>query len=74
MLRIRIAVSGAARRMWRAATAPFMLGMREIHHHHLRAEFGGQFHGLDVRRSASPTTRIAGSSSSMRRKPRRTRL
>ena len=46
MLRIRIAVSGAVRRMWRVATAPFMLGSREIHHHHLRLKFGGKLHGL----------------------------
>src|SRR5664279_824701 len=63
ILRIRMAVSGAVRRMWRAATAPFMLGM---------AKSMTTTRGRSSRASctawwpssASPTTLIAGSSSS----------
>ncbi len=41
-----MAVSGAVRRMWRAATAPFMLGMAKSMTTTLRPEFGGQLHRL----------------------------
>src|ERR1035441_1398573 len=73
MLRIRMAVSGAVRRMWRAATAPFMLGMAKS----MTTTLGRSSAASCTAwwpSSASPTTVIAGSSSSMRRKPRRTRL
>src|ERR1035441_751306 len=73
ILRIRMAVSGAVRRMWRAATAPFMLGMAKS----MTTTFGKSSAASCTAwwpSSASPTTVIAGSSSSMRRKPRRTRL
>src|ERR1035441_2715368 len=73
MLRIRMAVSGTACRMWRAATAPFMLGMAKS----MTTTFGRSSAASCTAwwpSSASPTTVIAGSSSSMRRKPRRTRL
>src|SRR5450759_4952038 len=73
ILRIRMAVSGAARRMWRAATAPFMLGMAKS-----MTTTRGRSSAASCTAwwpsSASPTTVIAGSSSSRRRKPRRTRL
>src|ERR1035437_3901706 len=68
-----MAVSGAARRMWRAATAPFMLGMAKS-----MTTTRGRSSAASCTAwwpsSASPTTIIAGSSSSMRRKPRRTKL
>src|ERR1035441_743447 len=73
ILRIRMAVSGAVRRMWRAATAPFMLGMAKS----MTTTFGRSSAASCTAwcpSSASPTTVIAGSSSSIRRKPRRTRL
>src|ERR1017187_5071640 len=73
ILRIRMAVSGAVRRMWRAATAPFMLGMAKS----MTTTFGSSSAASCTAwwpSSASPTTVIAGSSSSMRRKPRLTRL
>src|SRR5664280_658530 len=73
ILRIRMAVSGAVRRMWRAATAPFMLGMAKsittTRDWSSAASCTAWWPS-----SASPTTVMAGSSSSMRRKPRRTRL
>src|ERR1019366_2779291 len=73
ILRIRMAVSGAARRIWRVATAPFMLGMAKS-----MTTTRGRSSAASCTAwwpsSASPTTVIDGSSSSMRRKPRRTRL
>src|SRR5450759_2467562 len=73
ILRIRMAVSGAERRMWRAATAPFMLGMAKSMTTTRGRSSAASFTAWWPS-SASPMTVIAGSSSSMRRKPRRTRL
>src|SRR5471032_3312208 len=73
MLRMRMAVSGAVRRIWRLATAPFMLGSAKS----ITTTRGRSSNASSTAwcpSSASPTTRMSWSSSNMRRNPRRTRL